>query len=119
MTGPVVLLEGRSLGCADVRELARGQASAALDEDGVRRAQVAAQVAARIVARREFYDRTAGVGANRDQVVDPADLAAHGLRLRRSHAGGGGALIAAELSRAMLVVRANQLLARGSGREPG
>jgi histidine ammonia-lyase len=119
MTGPVVLLDGRSLGCADVRELARGQASAALDEDGVRRAQVAAQVAARIVASREVYGRTTGVGANRDQVVDPADLDAHGLRLLRSHAGGGGALIAAELSRAMLVVRANQLLAGGSGVDPG
>jgi histidine ammonia-lyase len=119
MTGPVVLLDGRTLTCQSVRDLARGQASAALEKAGVQRAQAAAQVAARIVAGRQVYGRTTGVGANRDQVVDPADLDAHGLRLLRSHAGGGGALIAAELSRAMLVVRVNQLLAGGSGVDPG
>ena len=43
----------------------------------------------------------------------------HGLRLLRSHAGGGGPLIAAELSRAMLVVRVNQIAAGGSGVDPG
>jgi histidine ammonia-lyase len=65
------------------------------------------------------YGRTTGVGANRDQAVAGADLAGHGLRLLRSHAGGGGPLIAAEASRAMLVVRANQIAAGGSGVDPG
>src|SRR6185437_12504316 len=47
------------------------------------------------------------------------DLEGHGLRLLRSHAGGGGPLIATELSRAMLVVRVNQIAAGGSGVDPG
>jgi hypothetical protein len=47
--------------------------------------------------------------------VSAADLQGRGLRLLRSHAGGGGPLIASVLSRAMLVVRANQIAAGGSG----
>ena len=72
-----------------------------------------------MAARREVYGRTTGVGANRDQPVTAADLDEHGLRLLRSHAGGGGPLVAPELSRAMLVVRANQIAAGGSGVDPG
>lgn len=51
--------------------------------------------------------------------VSSANAAGHGLRLLRSHAGGGGPLVAAELSRAMLVVRANQIAAGGSGVDAG
>jgi len=76
-------------------------------------------VARHATARREVYGRTTGVGANRDTPVAGADAAGHGLRLLRSHAGGGGPLIAPELSRAMLVVRINQIAAGGSGVDPG
>jgi histidine ammonia-lyase len=119
MDRPGQLLDGRTLGAEAVRALARGAASAVLDDDGVRRARAAAEVAAVVVAGREVYGRTTGVGANRDQLVGRLELAAHGRRLLHSHAGGGGELIAAELSRAMLVVRTNQLLAGGSGVDAG
>ena len=76
-------------------------------------------MAAELSSRREIYGRSTGVGANRDQKVAAGDAGAHGLRLLRSHAGGGGPLIAAELSRAMLVVRVNQIAAGGSGVDPG
>jgi histidine ammonia-lyase len=66
------------------------------------------------------YGRTTGVGSNRDViVVGNDDLAGHGLRLARSHAGGAGELISAELGRAMLVVRLNQIAAGGSVVDPG
>src|SRR5436309_402089 len=84
-----------------------------------RTACVSARSAPEVTARREVYGRTTGVGANRDQKGPPADLRDHGLRLLRSHAGGGGPIVAAELSRAMLVVRANQIAAGGSGVDPG
>jgi histidine ammonia-lyase len=87
--------------------------------EGRERAAAASEVARYATARREVYGRTTGVGANRDTVVSSADAAGHGLRLIRSHAGGGGPLIAPELSRAMLVVRANQIAAGGSGVDPG
>ncbi|WP_030041307.1 aromatic amino acid ammonia-lyase, partial [Streptomyces resistomycificus] len=44
--------------------------------------------------------------------------AGHGLRLLRSHAAGAGALLPPRQVRAMLAVRANQLLAGGSGIQP-
>jgi histidine ammonia-lyase len=119
MTRPVVPLDGRTLGCGQVREIARGTADAEVTSDGRERARAAARIAAAVAARSPVYGRTTGVGANRDQAVSPADVEGHGLRLLRSHAGGGGPLIAAELSRAMLVVRVNQIAAGGSGVDPG
>ena len=119
MTRPVVMLDGRSLTCEQVRQAARQRVAVGLAEQGRLRASAAAQVAAEVMARREVYGRTTGVGANRDQRIRDDDMAGSGLRLLRSHAGGGGPLIAAELSRAMLVVRANQIAAGGSGVDPG
>ncbi len=119
MTRQVVTLDGQLLTCGQVREVAYGQASVRLSEQGRARARLAAEVAADVMTRREVYGRTTGVGANRIQPVQDYDLAGHGLRLLRSHAGGGGPLVAAELSRAMLVVRVNQIAAGGSGVDPG
>jgi histidine ammonia-lyase len=117
-TGPV-LLDGRTLRCPQVRAVARGYRPVAVSPEGRERARAAAEVAAEVTARRPVYGRTTGVGANRGIPVTAADLAEHGIRLLRSHAGGGGMLASAELSRAMLVVRANQLAAGGSGVDPG
>ncbi|MGN6796103.1 MAG: aromatic amino acid ammonia-lyase [Streptosporangiaceae bacterium] len=119
MAGPVVLLDGQRITCAQVRDLARGLASASMADEGVERARAAAATAAQVAATRPVYGRTTGVGANRDQPVELADGAEHGYRLLRSHAGGSGPLIGADLSRAMLVVRANQIAAGGSGVDPG
>jgi len=115
----VVRLDGRTLSCERVRDLARGTATATVSRAGRQRAAGAALAAAELSGSREIYGRSTGVGANRDQKVAAFDLEAHGLRLLRSHAGGGGPLIAAEFSRAMLVVRVNQIAAGGSGVEPG
>ena len=117
--GPVLLLDGQRATCAQVRDVARGLASAAMTDEGIARAEAAARTAAQVTASREVYGRTTGVGANRDQPVDVADEAEYGYRLLRSHAGGSGPLIAADLSRAMLIVRANQIAAGGSGVDPG
>jgi histidine ammonia-lyase len=115
----VVLLDGESLTCDQVAAAARGQAAVAISPAGRARAAAAAAVVALIAGRQPIYGRTTGVGANREEAVPAADAAGNGLRLLRSHAGGGGPVVAAELSRAMLVVRANQLAAGGSGVDPG
>jgi histidine ammonia-lyase len=115
----VALLDGESVTCGQVAAAARGQASVAVSAAGRARAAAAARTVALVAARQPVYGRTTGVGANRDQPVPDADASGHGLRLLRSHAGGGGPVIAAELSRAMLAVRANQLAAGGSGVDPG
>jgi histidine ammonia-lyase len=118
MNSAVVVLDGESLTCAQVAALARGEARAAVSAAARERAREAAQLAAGLAAERPVYGRTTGVGANRDQQVQGEAAAGNGLRLLRSHAGGGGPLVAAELSRAMLAVRANQLAAGGSGVDP-
>ncbi|MGD0686426.1 MAG: aromatic amino acid ammonia-lyase [Streptosporangiaceae bacterium] len=115
----VVVLDGTSLTCGDVAAVARGAVHVSLSAAGRQRARAAAEVAAYATARREVYGRTTGVGANRQTPVRGSDVAGYGLRLVRSHAGGGGPLIAAELSRGMLVVRVNQIAAGGSGVDPG
>ena len=83
MARPVVQLDGRTLSCGQVRDIARGTASATVTGDGRERARAAARTAAEVAAGRHVYGRTTGVGANRDQAVSPADLDAHGLRLLR------------------------------------
>jgi histidine ammonia-lyase len=115
----VLVLDGTSLTCGQVAAAARGQARVVVSAAGSERARAAAEVAARASARQDVYGRTTGVGANRGLAVTQDDLAGHGLRLLRSHAGGGGPLIAAELGLAMLAVRANQIAAGGSGVDPG
>lgn len=119
MARPVVALDGRTVSCGQVRDLARGAATAAVTSEGRERAAAAARTAAQVSARRQVYGRTTGVGANLGQAVAGTGLEGHGLRLARSHAGGSGPLVAGELSRAMLAVRANQLAAGGSGVDPG
>jgi len=118
MAGAVVALDGRTLSCGQVRDVARGAATAALTKDGMERAAAATRTAAEVAAHRPVYGRTTGVGANLGQEVAAAAPQGHGLRLLRSHAGGGGPLVAAEVSRAMMVVRANQIAAGGSGVDP-
>ncbi|HEU5417650.1 MAG TPA: aromatic amino acid lyase [Streptosporangiaceae bacterium] len=118
MSSPVVILDGESLTCAQVAEVARGAARVVVSAAGRARAQAAARLATELTRTRPVYGRTTGVGANRDQLVPTEGAGGNGVRLLRSHAGGGGPLIAAELSRAMLVVRANQLAAGGSGVDP-
>jgi histidine ammonia-lyase len=115
----VLLLDGSSLTCGQTAAAARGHARVGLAGRSRERARAAAAVAARVSARREVYGRTTGVGANRGLGVVADDLAGHGLRLIRSHAGGGGPLMAPELGLAMLTVRANQIAAGGSGVDPG
>ena len=61
---------------------------------------------------------TRGVGANRMIFVGEEEKADQDLRLLRSHASGIGELLPARQVRAMLAVRANQILAGGSGMQP-
>lgn len=113
-----IVINGRSLTCADVRDVARGGLRVSVGGSGTRRARAAWTVAGEVADARPVYGRTTGVGANHLVDVEWDDREAHGLRLLRSHAGGAGPLLAAEPVRAMLLVRLNQLAAGGSGVDP-
>jgi len=119
VSGNRVLIDGSSLTCGHVAAVARGDAAVEVGAAARAAAEAASKVAAEVATRRPVYGRNTGVGANHAvSVADDGD-AEHGLRLLRSHAAGAGPLLAPELTRAMLVVRLNQLGAGGSGVDPG
>ncbi|MER5431427.1 aromatic amino acid lyase [Streptomyces sp. NPDC002588] len=113
-----VVLTGGTLTVGELVALADGAAVPAVAPEARERAVRSWHHARRLAADGRLYGRTTGVGAQRSVLVDEDDEGDHGLRLLRSHAGGAGALLPARQVRAMLAVRANQLLAGGSGIQP-
>jgi histidine ammonia-lyase len=113
--GASATLDGTTLTCEKVRDIARGNDPVTVTGAGLDRARRARDAVHAAMATQPVYGRTTGVGANRSIRVRDGG---HGLRLLRSHAGGAGPLLAAPLARAMLVVRLNQLAAGGSGVDP-
>ncbi|MFJ8154937.1 aromatic amino acid ammonia-lyase [Streptomyces sp. NPDC094468] len=114
----LVILDGIGMGVDDVVRLADGAARPVPGTDGMRRAEDSWNAARQIAATGRVYGRSTGVGANRNEDVPTEAAAGHGLRLLRSHAGAIGEELPARQVRAMLAVRANQLLAGGAGLRP-
>ncbi|MEE1834012.1 aromatic amino acid ammonia-lyase [Streptomyces sp. SP17KL33] len=115
----LVVLDGGVLGVADVVRLADGVVRPVPDGAAMRRVEESWEAARLIAATGRVYGRSTGVGANRTEDVPTEAAAEHGLRLLRSHAGAIGEELPARQVRAMLAVRANQLLAGGAGLRPG
>ncbi|MFF7748899.1 aromatic amino acid ammonia-lyase [Streptomyces sp. NPDC007971] len=114
-----VVLDGGGLGAEGVVRLADGTARPVPAADAMRRAEDSWNAARQIAATGRVYGRSTGVGANRSEDVPTEAAAGHGLRLLRSHAGAIGGELPARQVRAMLAVRANQVLAGGAGLRPG
>ncbi|MGW3667757.1 aromatic amino acid ammonia-lyase [Streptomyces sp. NPDC005141] len=114
----LVVLDGRSTGVDDVVRLADGAARPVPGTDAMKRVEDSWCAARQIAATGRVYGRSTGVGANRNEDVPSEAAADHGLRLLRSHAGAIGEELPARQVRAMLAVRANQLLAGGAGLRP-
>ncbi|MBV8933903.1 MAG: aromatic amino acid lyase [Kutzneria sp.] len=110
-----VVLDGTSLTCNDVVSVAVRREPVGIARAARERVRHAADLARNISGQRQVYGRTTAVGANRDTSIGPPDVAAFGRRLLRSHAGGTGPLVTEAEARAMMVVRANQILAGYSG----
>ncbi|WRZ96081.1 aromatic amino acid lyase [Streptomyces sp. NBC_01007] len=114
----LVVLDGRGTGVDDVVRLADGAARPVPGSDAMKRVEESWCAARQIAATGRVYGRSTGVGANRNEDVPSEAAAGHGLRLLRSHAGAIGEELPARQVRAMLAVRANQLLAGGAGLRP-
>jgi histidine ammonia-lyase len=114
----LVVLDGIGLGVADVVRLADGSVRPLPGTDAMKRVTESWDAARQIAATGRVYGRSTGVGANRNEDVPTEAAAEHGLRLLRSHAGAIGEELPARQVRAMLAVRANQLLAGGAGLRP-
>ncbi|MEB8340954.1 aromatic amino acid ammonia-lyase [Streptomyces endophyticus] len=115
---PVVVLDGHGLPVADVVRLAHASARPVPGTDAMKRVEESWNAAREIAAWGRVYGRSTGVGANRSEDVPTEAAADHGLRLLRSHAGAIGDELPEREVRAMLAVRANQLLAGGAGLRP-
>ena len=114
-----VRLDGRRLTCADVAAVACEGAWVELTADAIERNRAAAAAVTAILDRGDpLYGVTTGVGVLRTREVQDAARKDMSLRLLRSHAGGGGALLPRDVVRAAMVVRANQLGAGGAGVSP-
>nr|WP_225847230.1 aromatic amino acid ammonia-lyase [Streptomyces sp. HPF1205] len=113
-----MVLDGSGLDAAAVARLADRSAVPEVPPAALARAERSWHTARRLAAGGRMYGRDTGVGANRMVFLSDEDRADQDLRLLRSHAGGVGALLPARQVRAMLAVRANQLLAGGSGAQP-
>ncbi|MDX5564838.1 aromatic amino acid lyase [Streptomyces sp. ID05-04B] len=116
--GARVVLDGTALTVGELIALADGAAVPVVAPEARERAVRSWRTARRLAAAGRLYGRGTGVGAQRSVAVDQDDEVAHGLRLLRSHAGGAGDLLPGRQVRAMLAIRANQLLAGGSGIQP-
>ena len=115
----LVVIRGAGLTAGDVRAVARDGAPVAVADTARERAARAWRTVTEVARHQAVYGRGTGVGANRDVDVTAIGDNEHGLRLLRSHAAGAGPLLDAARTRAMLVVRLNQLAAGGSGVDPG
>ncbi|HET6859225.1 MAG TPA: aromatic amino acid ammonia-lyase [Streptomyces sp.] len=114
----IVVLDGQSLPVGDVVRLAHGAARPVPGTEAMKRVEESWHAARELAASGRVYGRSTGVGANRSEAVPTGAAADHGLRLLRSHAGAVGNRLPAREVRAMLAVRANQLLAGGAGLRP-
>jgi histidine ammonia-lyase len=114
----LVVLDGCGTGVDDVVRLADGLARPVPGTEAMKRVEESWDAARQIAATGRVYGRSTGVGANRNEDVPTEAAADHGLRLLRSHAGAIGEELPARQVRAMLAVRANQLLAGGAGLRP-
>jgi histidine ammonia-lyase len=118
---PGAALLGQGLDAATVARVADGAAPPSPSPSALDAMERTRRAAHRLAAEgARVYGRSTGVGAHRGLAVEEAehDAAGHDLRLLLSHAGGVGEPLPARQVRAMMVVRANQLLAGGSGLGP-
>ncbi|MGW0330984.1 aromatic amino acid ammonia-lyase [Streptomyces sp. NPDC003011] len=116
--GARAVLDGTTLDIGTLVRLADNVAVPVVPPEARERAARSWRTAQHLAAAGRLYGRGTGAGARRSVPVDADDERGHGLRLLRSHAGGAGTLLPARQTRAMLAVRANQLLAGGSGIRP-
>jgi histidine ammonia-lyase len=112
----VVIVDGTTLNSTVVAAVARAGTRVEVGPQGRARAAAANEAAIEAVGHMPFYGRTTGVGANNRVTVPPGH--GHGLRLLRSHAGGAGEPVAADVARGALAIRLNQLAVGGSGADP-
>ena len=114
-----VVLDGRSLTIGDVEAVARGERQVALSPAAAQRMLRTQSHVDRIVRNRDVvYGVTTGFGKLSDVAIPPERLGELQVNLVRSHASGVGDLLSRDVTRAMMLLRANVLAKGFSGARP-
>ena len=112
-------LNGGTLATRDVEQVARYGCRVTVSSDAWDRIRRSRAVVDQIVASgARVYGVTTGVGPLKRVLIASADLATMQEELVRSHAGGLGPLLPAEVVRAMMLTRVNAMAVGGSGAHP-
>ncbi len=112
-------IDGKSLSIADVVNVARRDASVALDRGAEEQVRAAARVVAEVAdGDAAIYGINTGFGDLAQVRIARGDLAKLQLNLLRSHAAGVGDPLPRDVTRAVLLLRANTLAAGRSGVRP-
>jgi histidine ammonia-lyase len=114
-----VVVDGRSLTVADVEAVARGEKRVALSPEAAQRMLRTQGHVDRIVRDRDVvYGVTTGFGKLSEVAIPPDRLGELQVNLVRSHASGVGAPLSRDVTRAMMLLRANVLAKGYSGARP-
>jgi histidine ammonia-lyase len=115
----IVVIDGGALGADEVVEVARHRAKVRLGDAATKQMDRAREhVEAHLAGDRPVYGLTTGFGALADVRIPAKDLERLQRNLVRSHAAGSGELLATEVVRAMMLLRARALAAGYSGVRP-
>ncbi len=116
---PPLLIDGRTLGVADVRAVAVDRRPVALAAEARERMLATRAVVERLADAGEVvYGVTTGFGKLSDVAIPPERLAELQVNLVRSHASGVGPAMPEREVRAMMLLRANVLAKGYSGSRP-
>jgi histidine ammonia-lyase len=110
-----ILLDGASLRIEDVVRVARGYEQVALEEDARRRVVRCRNVIEELAKSKVIYGINTGFGALSNIIIPSQDLEDLQLNLIRSHAAGVGPALPTDVTRAMMLHRANTLAKGLSG----
>ncbi len=115
----MVVLNGNSLSLSDMKKIIYEKEKVTADPNSLKRAAASRKAVEKIVNEgRVVYGITTGFGKFSDYLIDKQDVESLQLNLIRSHACGVGEPFREEVSRAMLILRANALLKGVSGVRP-
>lgn len=114
-----LILDGQTLTCEALAEVANGTAEVALDESGVARMQAARALVDQAIERGDaVYGLTTGLGARASEVLSGDELAAFSLQTVRGRAHAVGTPLPDAHVRAAMTARLNTLLRGAAAANP-
>ncbi|MCW4052843.1 MAG: aromatic amino acid lyase, partial [Candidatus Bathyarchaeota archaeon] len=114
-----VIIDGESLTIKNVIDVARNDAKVEISDKAIRKVMQARTVLEHLARKQKpIYGVTTGFGALGNVSIPPEDISQLQLNLIRSHSSGVGNPLTREVTRALMLLRANTLTKGFSGVRP-